>query len=146
MRWKFCILFFRDWNHSNQYVIYDFMVIEHCLATNAIKLKPAFLAQLCCAREFINVFHRCANTFLTSHFTFSFNYMLCLIFFRILYFRSRFNFISGYALKVSLSSGFPIQPYSPFMQCANTFLSHCIIIWKKYTSGNYRPETIALLI
>ncbi len=34
MRLKFCILFFRDWNHSNQYVIYDFTVTEHCLAMN----------------------------------------------------------------------------------------------------------------
>ncbi len=49
---------------------------------------------------------------------------LCLIFFRILYFRSRFNLISGYALTISLFYGFPIQPYSPFTQCANTFLSH----------------------
>ncbi len=28
------ILFFRDWNHSNQYAIYDFTVTEHCLAMN----------------------------------------------------------------------------------------------------------------
>ncbi len=54
----------------------------------------------------------------------------CLIFFLILYFRSRFNFISRYALKVSLSYGFPIQPYSPFTQCANTFLSHCKYVIK----------------
>ncbi len=31
-RLKFRILFLHDWNHSNQYAIYDFTVTEHCLA------------------------------------------------------------------------------------------------------------------
>ncbi len=34
MRSKFHILFFRDWNHRNQYAIYDFTVKEHCIAMN----------------------------------------------------------------------------------------------------------------
>ncbi len=88
-------------------------------------MKHVFVAGLVTG-DFFQCFPQVCKYFFDISFYLFLQLRGCVLFFFIT-FSFAFYFISRYALKVSLSYGFPIQPYSPFTQCANTFLSHRII-------------------